>query len=71
MIIKSYSKAELAHLYAPELSPKGAHNRLGRWINGDQQLLKALSQVGYFRHQQNHYFTKQEVEILVEFLGEP
>jgi len=71
MTVKSYSKAELAHLYAPELTPTGARVRLNRWINGDQDLLRSLSNVGYFRHQQNHYFTKQEVQILFEFLGEP
>jgi len=71
MIIKSYSKAELAHLYAPGLSANGARGRLNRWINGDRDLLKSLSEVGYFTHQQNHYFTKQEVAIILDYLGEP
>ena len=71
MIIKSYSKSHLAQLYAPELSPKAATNRLARWINGDRDLKAALHDIGYFEHKNDHYFTKKEVALLFEYIGDP
>lgn len=71
MTIKSYPKAHLAHLYAPELSPRAAVNRLNRWINGDRDLKAALQNIGYFEHKNDHYFTKREVALLFEYIGDP
>lgn len=71
MTIKSYSKSHLAQLYAPELSPKAAANRLNRWINGDRDLKSALHAIGYFEHKHDHYFTKREVALLFEYIGDP
>ena len=71
MLIKSYPKAHIAHLYFPELSAHSARNRLNRWISGDKQLCDALREVGYFDHQKDHYFTKREVAILFEYIGDP
>ena len=71
MLIKSYPKAHIAHLYSPELSAHSARNRLNRWISGDKQLCAALRDVGYFDHQKDHYFTKREIALLFEFIGDP
>lgn len=71
MIIKSYPKSHLAHLYSPELSLKSAKARLNRWINGDRDLKAALHAIGYFDHQHDHYFTKREVALLFEYIGDP
>lgn len=71
MIVKSYPKSHLAHLYSPELSPKSAKARLNRWINGDRDLVAALRNVGYFDHQHDHYFTRREVALLFEYIGDP
>lgn len=71
MIIKSYPKAHLALLYAPELSQKAALRKLNRWINGDRDLKAALQNIGYFEHKNDHYFTKKEVALLFEYIGDP
>ena len=71
MLIKSYLKSQLAQLYSPNLSQESARRRLNRWISGDKQLCDALREVGYFDHQKDHYFTKREVALLFEFIGDP
>ena len=71
MIIKTYQKSHLAHLFSPNLSQESANRRLRRWINGDQKLCEELRKVGFFDHQRDHFFTKKEVELLFEYIGEP
>ena len=38
---------------------------------GDQKLCEELRKVGFFDHQRDHFFTKKEVELLFEYIGEP
>ena len=71
MIIKNYRKSHLAHLFSPNLSQESANRRLRRWIIGDQKLCEELRKVGFFDHQRDHFFTKKEVELLFEYIGEP
>ena len=71
MIIKTYQKSHIAHLFSPNLSQESANRRLRRWINGDQKLCEELRKVGFFDHQRDHFFTKKEVELLFEYIGEP
>ena len=71
MIIKTYQKSHLARLFSPELSQESANRRLRRWINGDRKLCEELRKVGFFDHQRDHFFTKKEVELLFEYIGEP
>ena len=60
------TKKELAFRLSPDLSYKGAINRLMRLINGDAQLLAELRAAHYRPHQ--HYFTEQQVRILEKYL---
>lgn len=71
MIIKSYPKSHIYQLYSPGMSPDSARRRLNRWINGDRDLKAALHDVGYFEHKNDHYFTKREVALLFEYIGDP
>ena len=71
MIIKTDQKSHLAHLFSPNLSQESANRRLRRWIIGDQKLCEELRKVGFFDHQRDHFFTKKEVELLFEYIGEP
>ena len=71
MLIKSYPKTHLAKCYSPELSEDSALRRLRRWINGDRDLKSELQKIGYFDHQRSQYFTKKEVALLFEYIGEP
>ena len=68
--IRSYGKSELAMLYFPNTqTKKGALNNLNFWINYHPELrdrLRALNSPP-----RAHRFTRQEVEIIVEFLCEP
>lgn len=71
MIIKTYQKSHLAQLYSPELTTKAALRKLSRWINGDRDLKSALSAIGYFEHKNDRYFTRHEVALLFEYIGDP
>lgn len=71
MLIKTYPKSTIYKLYSPTLTQDAARRRLNRWINGDRDLQAALSAVGYFEHRRDHYFTKREVALLFEYIGEP
>lgn len=68
-IIRIYTKAELAHLYNPQLTTKSALQVLRRWILHNQELHNRLTRIGY--QDRNRSFTPRQVETLVEFLGEP
>ena len=71
MLIKTYPKNFLAQRYMPELKPRSASRAMNRWISGDKTLMEELRKVGYFEHIKNHYYTKQEVALLFEYIGEP
>lgn len=71
MIIKSYPKNHLCSMYFPTLNQDSARRKLNRWINGDRDLVAALRNVGYFDHQHDHYFTRREVALLFEYIGDP
>ena len=71
MLIKSYPKSFLAKCFSPELSEDSASRRLRRWIDGDRTLKEELQKIGYFDHQRSQYFTKKEVALLFEYIGEP
>ena len=63
------SKAELARLYAPNLSERGALKRLQAWIDFNPRLARALARAGYSRRQK--LVTPRQVEIVYRYLGEP
>ena len=69
MEIVGMGKGELAEMYAPDLSPHAALNRLSRWIDYNPQLSEALRQTGYRRHARR--FSPRQVELIFQFLGEP
>ncbi len=66
---RSYGKAELAMLYLPTATPRVALNRLVRWINRCPEL-RAEPLFG-LRRQVSHFYTRQQVAEIIEFLDEP
>ena len=62
--IRTYDKAELASLYCPGREPGAALQNLYRWIRRIPRLTEELNATGYC-------YLKQEVEIIVKYLGEP
>lgn len=63
------AKSELAMLYAPELSPHAAVNRLMAWLKKDPDTIRALRATGYNKYQK--ILTPKQVAIITSFLGEP
>lgn len=63
------SKAEVAALYAPNLTERGALKRLQAWIDFNPRLAHALERAGYRKRQK--LLTPRQVDILYKYLGEP
>ena len=63
------SKMELAMLYAPNLTPQGAVNRLIDWIRHNPELTESLLRTGYRKSQK--LLTSLQVRIIFDYLGEP
>ena len=69
MKIRTLSKAELAMMYAPNLSVHAAVNRLMARLRRDDTTMQRLHQAGYTKTQK--VFSSRQVQIIVDFLGEP
>ena len=68
-VIRSYSKSELAQLYAPDITSKAAVKKLNHWIALKPGLLDKLYVTGMAPKAK--YYTPLQVHIIVEALGEP
>ncbi|MDO4738281.1 MAG: DUF4248 domain-containing protein [Bacteroidales bacterium] len=69
MEIVPMRKQELAMLYAPDLSPRAAVNRLMRWVGMHPTLTAELLKTGY--QKRSRLLSARQVELIVEHLGEP
>lgn len=67
--LKAYTKADLALLYSPHSGTATALQNLYRWMKRNHALMTELNAVGYNKFR--HSFLKQEVGIIVKYLGEP
>ena len=67
--IRAYGVGELAELYSPHMSRRGAIMQLWRWINYHGVLKAKLVELGY--RPRITCFTPKQVECIVEHLGEP
>ena len=63
------AKAQLAALYAPCLSERGALKRLQAWIDFNPRLARALERAGFRKRQK--LLTPRQVDIIYRYLGEP
>ena len=68
-IIRTYTKAELAHLYNPNVCLKVALQILRRWIVCNLPLLNELEHEGY--RARNRLLSPKQVATIVPYLGEP
>lgn len=68
-VMRRYFKSELALLYNPGSEPRTALQALYRWMQRIPRLQAELEEVGYNKF--GHQFRRQEVEIIVKYLGEP
>ena len=67
--LQSYTKVDLAQLYSPHSGGATALQTLYRWMRRNESLMSELQAVGYNKYR--HSFLKQEVGIIVKYLGEP
>ena len=68
-VLKAYTKVELALLYSPHSADATALQNLYRWMMRCHPLMDELNSLGYNKHR--HSFLKQEVAVIVKYLGEP
>ncbi len=68
-LIHMYRKQELAMLYFPGVSKETAARNLRRWIEHCNQLYESLLNQGYDKNRK--FFLRQEVKLIVDYLGEP
>ena len=64
-----YRKQELAMIYFPDLSKEAASRNLRRWIEHCSELSKSLQEIGYDKNRK--FFLRNEVQLIVYYLGEP
>ena len=67
--VRAYGWQELAILYAPDLTPESAANRLTAWVNVNPALPQALKVVGWRKGQR--VLTPLQVKTIVDYIGEP
>ena len=67
--VKAYMKMELAALYSPYSQDATALQNLYRWMKRCTPMMEELYALGYNKYR--HSFLKQEVAIIVKYLGEP
>lgn len=67
--LKAYTKVELAQLYSPHSQEATALQNLYRWMKRNTSLMEELQGLGYNKYR--HSFLKQEVQVIVKYLGEP
>ena len=67
--IKAYTKMDLALLYSPHSGGAAALQNLYRWMLCYRPLMEELDGLGYNKYR--HSFLKQEVAVIVKYLGEP
>ena len=63
------TKAELSRMYAPNLKPKSALNRLCSWMRRNPDLMAALQETHYTPRQQ--LLSARQGRLIFEYLGEP
>lgn len=67
--IRAYGVGELAELYSPHLSRRGAIMQLWRWINYHGVLKAKLLELDF--HPGVRSFTPRQVKCIIKHLGEP
>lgn len=67
--LQPYTKTDLALMYSPNSGSATALQNLYRWMKRNQSLMNELQSIGYNKYR--HSFLKQEVSIIVKYLGEP
>ncbi|WP_455671784.1 DUF4248 domain-containing protein [Phocaeicola sp.] len=67
--VKAYNKAELAHMYNPDMTYASSMRTLRSWIAHNKTLSRELKKTGYVPSQ--HKFIPKQVELIFTYLGMP
>ena len=68
-VIKAYLKADLARLYSPNLPAGYAMCKLRSWIRRNKELHAHMYEGGEGKG--DHSYTRRQVRLIFEYLGEP
>lgn len=68
-VIKSYLKADLAHLYHPNLPVPYAMSKLRSWIRKNKELYVRMYQGGEGKN--DHSYTRRQVCLIIHYLDIP
>ena len=68
-LVSSLTKSELAQLYFPGAPRSSALRLLHKYITSAHGLLPALLATGY--RVNDRHFTRRQVQLIFEYLGEP
>lgn len=68
-VYRSYSKIELAQLYAPSLAPSTAMKKFNDWLRHDPKLWQRLQRNGITITTKT--YRRSQVRLIVDGLGEP
>ena len=63
------TKTDLAQAYFPYIDPRAARHKLMQLINEETILFNRLVECGY--KSDNRHFTPKQVDIIIEWLGNP
>ncbi|MBQ3239219.1 MAG: DUF4248 domain-containing protein [Bacteroidaceae bacterium] len=69
IIVRSYTKGELARLYSPGAKYESAIRMFNRYLHRCHGLLERLIAMGY--RPDDRRFTRPQVQLIFEQLGEP
>lgn len=67
--IHTYLKADLAHLYNPNMPIVSAMRKLRRWIRRNEDLYDKMYESKEGKN--DHAYTRRQVQLIVTYLGEP
>jgi hypothetical protein len=67
--VRTYGFGELAQLYMPHITPKGASSQLRAWIDRNEKLKTQLEESGFRKGLRT--LTPVQVQLVVHFIGVP
>jgi hypothetical protein len=68
-VCRSYTKLELAQLYARTLAPRTAMKKFNEWLRNDPKLWQRLQRSGITINTKT--YRRSQVRMIVDHLGEP
>ena len=68
-VVKSYFKADLAHMYLPNLPLVYAMRKFRYWIRSNKELYALIFQAGEGKN--DHSYSRRQVRLIIQYLDIP